>query len=217
MNTLVRDALLAHLPPGTRGRPYNGATKYLFNCPACVARGHSRDRTKRASVFVNPDGSTGYDCFQCYLRTRQQPNAYLATNMEQVLGYMGMSATALQKLRFDVWHAVKTLQRQAAIPVPTITAQPLPSGAKTIGQWIALNPSNADFNDLLLHLADMSDQLRDSYYWTADPGPSGDMSRRYIWAIGPQGKPPIGWAAKSIDDEDAEDILSDPNIWFCED
>ncbi|MGU3389151.1 hypothetical protein [Sphingomonas sp. M1A8_2b] len=211
MNNLVRDALMAHLPPGTRGRPYNGATKYTFDCPGCIPRGHSRDRTKRGSVFVNPDGSTGYDCFQCQLRTRQDPNKPLTKKMDELLGYMGMSEEDRLKLGFHVGQAIFARNNG-----PTIKKRDLPSGAILIKHLVANPPDDQNFRDVMADLADMSEEIRDSYYWTAEPGASGDMNRRYIWFFGTT-HDPVGWAAKTIDDRDAEDILSDPNIWLHDD
>ncbi|PZU07649.1 MAG: hypothetical protein DI606_16335 [Sphingobium sp.] len=135
--------------------------------------------------------------------------------MREVMSALGMSDEQIEKLSYDLWSAKVARQRGIA-PRPHIAKQPLPAGAKPIGQWIAENIADENFNDLLEALADMSDALRNSYYWTPDPGPSGDMNRRFIWVIGPKDDP-MGWAALTIDDDEAEPLLSDPNIFLFND
>ncbi|WIA55998.1 hypothetical protein N6H05_23770 [Sphingobium sp. WTD-1] len=121
-----------------------------------------------------------------------------------------MSDDDVQRLSYDLWAAKITRQRGIA-PPPYISKKPLPAGSKPIGHWIAQNVADDNFNDVLLDLADMTDERRDSLYWTPDAGESGDMNRRFIWAIGPKDDP-IGWAAELIGDEATDPILSDPDI-----
>jgi hypothetical protein len=204
----VRDALLANLPPRSRRYQIATGTKYTFNCPACRHLGHAPDTRQRGAIFVNADGSTGYDCFNCQLRTRQQPDKHLAHKMEQVLGYLGMSEEECRKLRFHISAALYAKNNG-----PRIQKRDLPSGAILIKHLVANPPDDQNFRDVMADLEDMNEEIRDSYYWTAEPGASGDMNRRYIWFFGTT-HDPVGWAAKTIDDRDAEDILSDPNIWL---
>ncbi|WP_336868401.1 hypothetical protein [Sphingomonas sanguinis] len=212
MSNLVQDALLAHLPPRARRTTTLGGIKYTFNCPACAHRGHNADTRQRGAIFVNYDGSTGYSCFNCQLDTRQDPRIHLAHKMNDVLRYLGMSEEDRNKLRFHVSQEV--YRRQQGGPEIGITKRDLPSGAILIKYLRNDPPNDSNYRDVMADLADMSDDIRDSYYWTPEPGPSGDMNRRYIWFFGSVDDP-VGWAAKSIDNED-EPLLSDPNIWFFE-
>lgn len=212
MSNLVHDALLAHLPPRARRHTLAGGIKYTFNCPACVHRGHRPDTRQRGAIFLNHDGSSGYCCFNCQLDTRQDPRGHLANKIAEVLGYLGMSQDERQKLRFHVSQEV--YRRQQGRPDTSIRRQNLPSGAILIKHLQGDPPDDPNYRDTIEHLSDMSEEMRDSYYWTPEPGLSGDMNRRYIWFFGTEDDP-VGWAANSIEG-DGEPILSDPNIWFYE-
>ncbi|WP_421123143.1 hypothetical protein [Sphingobium yanoikuyae] len=127
-----------------------------------------------------------------------------------------MSDDDVQQLSYTLW-AAKITKQQGRTPPPYIERKPLPDGAETIGHWIALNIADDNFNAVLLDLADMTDERRDSLYWTPEPGSSDDMNRRYIWAIGSKDAP-VGWAALHIDPEvDDQLMLSTPNIFQFKD
>lgn len=128
--------------------------------------------------------------------------------MELLLRQLGMSDGAVKKLNYDVW--AQTITRQQPKPKPT--KQPLPSGAKSIKDWIAENPTDDNFNALLEDLADMNDDIRDGYYWTPDAGNTGDMNRRYIWVMGDPSNPDA-WIARAIDDSNPEHIVGNTEAW----
>lgn len=215
MTDILRDALSSHMPNRSRSGQVSGGIKYTFDCPACVRRGYTPDRRQRGAIFFNHDGSEGYDCFNCRLRTRQQPGALLTSNFKEVLGHLGMSSEAVNKLSFAMWSA-RRAREQGIKPPAQIVRVPAPSGAKPLGEWIANPEPDPDLLAVLDDLDDMSPTIRDSYLWTPEPGPTGDMHRRYIWMIGPPNNP-LGWLAKSIDEPHAEWLASDPTIWLYED
>lgn len=208
--SLLHDAIKSAIPTNARPTPYEGAVRYKINCPLCHLKGHRRDTQQRGAFFLSHDGHTGYSCFQCQTDTRQAPDKSLTAKMKEVLLATGMSSEAVERLSYDLW-AAKIAREQGIAPRPYIEQKPLPDGAKTIGHWIATNIADPNFNDLLEDLADMSEERRDTLYWTPNPGTSGDMNRRYIWAIGS-----VGWAAHLIG-EDPEPLLSDPNIMTYKD
>lgn len=207
MSNIIHDALQAIKPASARRQPNSQGVKYSFNCPMCPSQGTSADKRQRGTIFLNNDGSAGYNCFNCHYSTRQIPGRRLAQKMERLLSQLGMNAEELQKLSFSLWQ-ITTGKHSSASPA----SPPLPSDARPIGAWIAENIADSNFNDLLIDLADMSPRIRDSYYWTPDEGPSGDMNRRYIWLIGdPQ--QPDAWTAHAIDDDNPEPIVGDTNSW----
>ncbi len=214
MTDILRDALTAHLPNGSRPGQVSGGLKYTFNCPACQHRGHNPDKGRRGAIFFNHDGSEGYDCFNCRLRTRQQPGALLTNKFKEVLGYLGMSSEAVDKLSFAMWSARRAREQGLKRPAQ-IVHKAVPSGAMPLGYWIENPIPDDSLLAVLDDLDDMSAAIRDSYLWTPEPGSSGDMNRRYIWLIGPPNNP-LGWLAKSIDEPDAEWLASDPTIWLYE-
>jgi hypothetical protein len=156
MSNLVQDTLLAHLPTGTRPKPTGRGLIYTFNCPACHLRGEpSRDKGRRGNVFVNHDGSLGYYCHRCQLRTVQRQYQPLTQNMKLLLSYLGMSDEELTRLNFHVGAQRRTIEHGFLQPI-TVTPKPLPNGAKLIGDWIASPISNANLLAVLDDLDDMT-------------------------------------------------------------
>lgn len=214
--TLLHDAIRSVIPAKSRSGPYQGALRIKFDCPMCHTNGHRRDVKDRGAFILNPDGSAGYSCLQCHHDTRQAPDMSLTQKMRSVLIQLGMSDDDVQQLSYTLW-AAKITKQQGRTPPPYIERKPLPDGAKTFAHWFAVNITDANFADVAMELADMTDERRDSLYWTPEPGSSGDMNRRYIWAIGPKDAP-VGWAALHIDPEvDDQPMLSTPNIFHFKD
>ena len=144
------------------------------------------------------------------MRTRQQPLAPLTKNLEEVLGYLGMSSDDLRDLKDAVWRYRKLIERGPLPPV-TVVPKPLPAGAKSLGEWIAFPIVDVNLMDVLDDLDGMTTERRDGFYWTPDPGPSGDMNRRFIEVYGdPQN--PVGWAAVPIGEMTEPPLFSDDNI-----
>lgn len=210
MNDLVYDALEQHRPANTRPSQTSNGIRYNFNCPVCVTQGHSADRRKRGNIFLDRNGSCGYHCHNCAFRIRHQPGNKLTHKMELLLRQLGMSDDAIKKLNYDVWAQTIALQQPKLKPAK----QPLPSGAKSIKDWLDDNISDKNFNDLLYDLADMNDDIRDSYYWTPNAGTTGDMNRRYIWVMGDPSNPDA-WIARAIDDSNPEPIVGNTEAWHA--
>lgn len=211
MTYLVQDALLAHLPHGTRPTPSSEGVKYKINCVACRARGHIRgDKTQRGAIFINNDGSAGYECFNCGMRTRQQPFASLTKRMEELLGYLGMSSDDVRDLKDAIWRYRQLIERGPLPPV-TVAPKPMPTGAKPLGDWLDNPVPDVNLADVLDDLDGMSADRIKGLYWTPDPGPSGDMNRRFIEVYGDP-EEPVGWSAVAIDETDDPPLFSDDNI-----
>lgn len=215
MSSPLHDALIAHLPSRHRRTSQVYGARITFNCPLCAQRGHRPDTRQRGAVFLNHDGGAGYHCPNCKFTTRQKADAALCANMKTVLEAFRMDSVAILRLNHEMWSAgvaARTAAKAPPVSTPTFTKQPLPSGAKPIGDWVASGFPDPNLNDVLADLAEMSEGLRNSYYWTPDPGESGDMNRRFIWLVGPANDPD-GWGAHHLStDEDAEVLWSDPNI-----
>lgn len=137
--------------------------------------------------------------------------------MADLLGWLGMSDEDVKSLRFIVSQMRFQMLNgpQALPPIPKPTKQPLPLGARPFGDWMDELHTDPNFVAVLEDISDMDTARIRELLWTPEPGPSGDMNLRYIWAIGSKDDP-VGWAAKHID-ENKEDILSDENIFFYDD
>jgi hypothetical protein len=213
MNQL-HDAIISVLPHGARPAPYSESTKYGFNCPLCAIRGHTPDKGKRGAFFLKHDGSATYSCFQCAFRAGQSPYRSLTKGMDYVLEHMGLGQDSRTKLGYDLWAAGVAL-RTGTMLKPDFVPEGPPAGAKPIGDWIADNIADPNFNDVLLDLAEMTPALRDGYYWTPDPGPSGDMNRRFTWVFLDAASKPIGWGAHPLSTNPNSDVIfSDPDVMF---
>ncbi|PNU04600.1 hypothetical protein [Novosphingobium guangzhouense] len=204
MSTLIHDALQSRIPHQAKRYPDKAGTRHEFNCPLCG------DKRRRGRIYLNDDGSCGCDCKNCYNASRQETDKPLTKKLEKLLVALGMSGDEIRRLKYDVWR-----ERILAQNSPSVTKQPLPDGARPIGDWIADNIADPNFNDLLEDLADMDPDHRDGYYWTPEAGTTGDMNRRYIWVVGDP-ELPDAWAAHTIDDdEEVDTIVGDPDAWVA--
>jgi hypothetical protein len=120
--------------------------------------------------------------------------------MTKLLTWFGVGLEELNKLKFKVWQLYETAK--ADIPLKEWTklefvAEPLPTGAKPILQWIEEGHRSADFLECLQYLADRGTEVLTSfkYYWS--PSKENDMNRRVIIPFLWQDKV-VGWTARAI-------------------
>lgn len=181
---LLHETILSVIPPRHRISPYEGATKITFNCPVCHTRNHTRDTRMRGAFFLGMDGSAGYDCFQCQLRTRQNPHQSLSRGMREILRALGLSDGALVKLSFDL-AAAKYLSENRPRAI-------LPDGLRSIDQWIAQDCTDGRLLAIASFLQDgpQAKDLRE-WYWTADDNGMGLSG--YAVAIHGSEADPVGW------------------------
>ena len=192
MTDILRNALLAHMPSGTRPAQGTRGIKYTFDCPACVPRGYTPDKRTRGGVFFNSDGSEGYNCFNCKLGTVQLPDQLLTRAFRDLLGYMGMSNQDIGKLSFAMWAANKT-----ATQGPPLVQ--LPTGLKTARAWLNENSPPDSFAPIAVFLDSLNDSaVWDQVHWTPDS--NGMDLHEYLVFIQGNRHFATGWEAWNVVD-----------------
>lgn len=130
--------------------------------------------------------------------------------MKYLLTSLGMGEGELTQLVYRAWQQHITISN-GPLPKVTVAPKPLPSGAKSLGDWLDNPIADQNLVDVLDDLDGMTPERIKGFYWTPEPGPSGDMNRRFIEVYGdPQN--PIGWSAVAISESDEPPIFSDDNI-----
>lgn len=71
-----------------------------LNCPCCTYMGESRNDTRqRGGIFIDID-RTGYNCFNCGFKFRQEQDKPLSKNVKIFLENIGASKAEIQKIMF---------------------------------------------------------------------------------------------------------------------
>ncbi|KAA9009655.1 hypothetical protein F4U94_22795 [Sphingobium limneticum] len=187
--SLIHTAILNHLPHRAKRGSYAGATRYTFDCPICVQQGHTADKRGRGALFLAPDGSAGYSCFNCQTHSRQAVDKPLATKMRLVLNALGMPPQDITKLNFHLLAAAR------AKHYPPVVV--LPDGLQSIQSWIDQESDNLGLLRIAEFLLDDGKKLSD-YYWTPDDN-GVSLSRYVVTFEGTMTAPTSWWAFPVLD------------------
>lgn len=93
---ILQDTISRYLPGGAR----HTSKCIEFNCPCCVMMGESRHDTRgRGGLFIEPF-TTGYNCFNCGFRFRQDHDKPLTKKVRTFLNELGVPPDEVRKIMF---------------------------------------------------------------------------------------------------------------------
>ncbi|EIZ86485.1 DNA primase [Methylobacterium sp. GXF4] len=196
----IWDAIDRHLV-GKRRRRSSGFTD--INCPMCVSRGESADRRYRCGVAPSAD-SVGINCFNCGFKTGWTRGRRLGRDLKEFLRAIGVPEVELARLEAMAAlmhrHTGSIGASPTALPPSSFPAAPLPSGARSIHDWLAEDCEEPDFLEVATYLLSRGDDVAKwpSYMWT--PSTKDGMNRRLILPFMHEGAI-VGYSARAIDAE----------------
>jgi len=170
--SLIQNALLAVLPPNRKQTPSGWSS---FNAPCCHNRGHSRDDRKRGGIMLTGD-SFSYHCFNCGFKAGWSPGKLLSQNTRKLFGWLGISATDVQKLALE---ALREKEDQPTVKKQfnfELVEKTMPEGAETLFQW-AMDSERIDDQEL-------RDKLFDSIQYVVNRG-FDPYDKRLFWSPAP--------------------------------
>lgn len=196
----IWDAIDRHLV-GKRRRRSSGFTD--INCPMCVSRGESADRRYRCGVAPSAD-SVGINCFNCGFKTGWTRGRRLGRDLKEFLRAIGVPEVERAKLdtmaALTHRHTGSVGASPTVLPPSSFPAAPLPSGARSIHDWLSEECEDTDFLEVATYLLSRGDDVAKwpSYMWT--PSTKDGMNRRLILPFIHEGAI-VGYTARAIDAE----------------
>lgn len=140
------------------------------NAPCCVHRGEKPDRRGRGGILT-ASGGFQWHCFNCGFKAGWQPGKLLSKNTKDLLTWMGLPDTELNKLNLEA------LREKDAIPAPTKTFSfelldvALPEECKPILEWAAEGCTESDLADVIEYILSRGLTLEDyTWHWSAAAG-----------------------------------------------
>ena len=141
-----------------------------FNSPCCHHRGERPDKRKRGGILFTPEGFT-FSCFNCGFKAGWQPGKLLSKNTKDLLKWMGLPDTELNKLNLEA------LREKDAVPqaVKTISFElldvALPEECKPILTWAAEGSTEPELADVIEYILSRGLTLEDyPWHWSAASG-----------------------------------------------
>lgn len=178
--------------------------------PCCVHNGETPDKRGRAGLIIDKN-RISFHCFNCSFSTGWSPGWHLGFKMRKLMTWIGIDENEIKRMVFE---AMRLRENVVPDEIPeqetVIEFKPreLPTGAKTIDQWLlwyamkteVYEPSSlpSDLADIIVYCdgRKMAPEQIESMYWTPDT--EMKMNRRVIIPFTYQNKI-IGYTGRSID------------------
>lgn len=193
MNEILT-AVLALLPPG-RSTPSGWRS---MNAVCCQHRGESADTRRRGGIMVKPDGGWNYNCFNCNFRAGWTPGHLLTQNTRQLLDWLGLSPTDIQRLGLEAMRIRDQVGDQARGQRAKVSfdlrPDTLPANSMPVAFWLEHQCQEPDFlavRDYILCRGMSLDWY--PWHWTPEAGYQDRVIIPFY-----QDKQIVGWTGRKI-------------------
>jgi hypothetical protein len=166
----IWDVINSHIVNRRRG---TGGAAFNMNCPMCVTRGQTPDKTYRCGVFHTARG-IGVNCFNCQFRTGYTVGKSFGKTLMSFLERIGVPERESKLLKLQSQQLASfrdTVTRvQPEFRMPSFDADTMPAGSKSLGEWEAEDCQAEDYLDAVRYILSRGDVVvtASSYYWTPD-------------------------------------------------
>lgn len=185
MSNLVADLFFQHAPVGMK-RKADGWNS--FNAVCCTHNGQSRPDTRgRGGVIMGADGSFTYHCFNCKFKTSWKEGRLMSNRVVNLLRWLNVPDEQIRQAKFKAWQLAEMSKRDIELPRHEskyvkleFPKKEMPEGAKPFSHWLAQDPINPNFLEVLKYLDSRGSTILsyDNYWWT--PETKYGMSKRVL-------------------------------------
>lgn len=200
---LIHDIIAQKLPTKRKKSPRGWL---IFNAPCCGHRGHKPDKRGRGNLIMMPDGTVGFNCYNCGFRTRFDNN-HLSKNFESLLHWLGATSEDINRIKLEILKrqldGTTTATHTAPVFFRNFDAVELPQGSVPIESMLMAPDIPSDFLQVMEYLVSRGSAIAEhhDYYWCPDT--KNNLNNRIIipfyyrdtvigWTARYAGTPPTG-------------------------
>ena len=193
---LIHDILIEKLPQKRKKTPRGWV---VFNSPCCEHRGHKPDRRSRGNLLIMPDGTIGFNCYNCGFRTRADAG-HLSKNFELLLRWLGVSDQDLGRVKLEILK-----NKLDGVETSTTDYKPmvfrnfdeveLPPGSTPIHTLLLGEDLSDDFLSVMNYLVSRGNDIANSYDYFWSPDTHNHMNKRIIIPFYHNNKI-VGWTGR---------------------
>jgi hypothetical protein len=193
---LIHDILIEKLPAKKKKTPRGWI---VFNSPCCEHRGHKPDKRSRGNLLALPDGTVGFNCYNCGFRTRANAD-HLSKNFELLLKWMKVSDQDIGRIKLEILKnqldgVQNTSVQNSAVVFRNFEEVELPTGAMPIQSVLQENNVPEDFIFVMNYLIARGSDIANGYDYYWSPDSKNHMNRRIIVPFYHNNKI-VGWTGR---------------------
>jgi len=169
----------------------------LFDAPCCTHQGHGRDTRTRGNFIFSPDGSIGYNCYNCGYKAVYKPGSALTKKFEDLMLWLGIDHSKIQEIKLELFqNKIDGIETSFETDLRFTTEFPevdLPNNAERIENLS--DETDPNFLDVMKYLSSRGRIVANywDYYWSPDTKYA--MNKRIIIPFLHHNKV-VGWTAR---------------------
>lgn len=157
----IYEAIVKHIPVGAKTNSRGWTT---FNAVCCHHRGHNHDSRSRGNLLFSPNGTIGYNCYNCGFKVIYSPGS-LSNKFKTFLEWLSIPKEIIFKLQLQDRdnYKIEDEERIYNLNFPEVK---LPEGSELFENLLESNDQN--FLKCLEYLSSRGEPILQNYqyYWT---------------------------------------------------
>lgn len=199
---LITETVLSHWKMGRKIK--TSSSGWLSgNAPCCTHRGEKPDKRGRGGLLVNGDAFQ-WHCFNCNFKAGWTPGHVLTSHTRNLLSWLGVSESNIQKLSLDVIRARNDLKTTENTLDFTLITKKLPDNCRTIKEWVHMESKDSNLVAVMAYITHRGLSL-DWYTWMWSDSPG--YTDRVLIPYYHDGQV-VGWTARKITDGNLKYLTS---------
>lgn len=193
---LVHDILVKKLPTKRKKTPRGWI---VFNSPCCEHRGHKPDRRGRGNLLMQPDGTIGFNCYNCGFRTRASSD-HLSKNFELLLKWLNVPDQDVGRIKLEILKnkldgVESSATQHRLLTFRSFDEAELPPGSMPIESVLVGEEMPEDFISVMNYLLSRGTDIANGYDYFWSPDTRNHMNKRIIIPFYHNNKI-VGWTGR---------------------
>lgn len=193
---LVHQFIAEHLPVKRKQTPRGWI---VFNSPCCEHFGHKPDKRSRGNLLMLPDGTVGFNCYNCGFKTRFN-GQHLSDNFESLLHWLHIPQENVNQVKLEILkNQLDGIDKPNEYTAPTVFRNfkeiALPANALPIQSVLLWDDIPTEFATVIEYLYSRGNSIAEAYDYHWSPDTKHDMHHRIIIPFYYKGNV-VGWTGR---------------------